>query len=39
MLFEEIAVRAETDDMAGLALLTGRVLQQCLRCHAQFRAD
>lgn len=39
MLFEEIAVRAETDDMAGLAELTGRTLQNCMACHAQFRAD
>lgn len=39
MLFEEIAVRAETDDMASLAELTGRTLQNCIACHAQFRAD
>ena len=38
-LFEEIAIRAETDDMADLALLTGRTLEQCLACHARFRAD
>lgn len=38
-LFEEIAIRAETDDMADLAILTGRTLEQCLMCHAQFRAD
>jgi hypothetical protein len=39
MLFEEIAVRAETDDMASLAELTGRTLQNCIACHAQFRAE
>ncbi len=39
LLFEEIAIRAETDDMADLAVLTGRTLEQCLACHAQFRAD
>lgn len=39
MLFEEIAIRAETDDMADLAVLTGQTLQQCLACHAMFRAD
>lgn len=39
MLFEEIAVRAETDDMDSLAELTGETMQQCLACHALFRAD
>ncbi len=39
LLFEEITIRAETDDMADLAILTGRTLEQCLACHAQFRAD
>lgn len=39
LLFEEIAIRAETDDMADLAILTGRTLEQCLACHARFRAD
>lgn len=39
MLFEEIAIRAETDDMASLAELTGRTMENCLACHARFRAD
>ncbi|MCB1761115.1 MAG: hypothetical protein KDI68_15195 [Gammaproteobacteria bacterium] len=39
MLFEEIVIRAETDDMASLAELTGRTMQNCLACHARFRAD
>jgi cytochrome c556 len=39
LLFEEIAVRAETDDVADLAELTGRTLQQCLACHTRFRVD
>jgi hypothetical protein len=39
LLFEEIAIRAETDDMNALTKLTGEVLQQCLACHAAFRAD
>lgn len=39
MLFEEIVIRAETDDMASLAELTGRTLQNCLACHALFRTD
>jgi len=39
MLFEEIVIRAETDDMASLAELTGRTMQNCLACHALYRAD
>lgn len=39
MLFEEIVVRAETDDMTSLAELTGKAMQNCQACHAQFRAD
>jgi hypothetical protein len=39
LLFEEIALRADTDDMADLAVLTGNTLEQCLACHAQFRAN
>ncbi len=39
MMFEEIAIRADTDDMADLAVLTGETMQQCLACHAMFRAD
>ena len=39
MLFEEIVIRAESDDMASIAELTGRTMQNCLACHAQFRAD
>lgn len=39
MAFEELVVRAETDDMDALATLTGDLMQRCLACHAQFRAD
>lgn len=39
MMFEEIVIRAETDDMNGLTKLTGETLRQCLACHALFRAD
>jgi hypothetical protein len=37
MLFEELAIRAETDDMDMLALAAGEVMRQCLACHALFR--
>lgn len=39
MMFEEITIRAETDDMSDLATLTAETMQQCLACHAMFRAD
>ena len=37
MRFEELAIRAETDDMDMLAPLTAELMQQCLTCHARFR--
>lgn len=37
LLFEELALRAETDDMDQLAALTGRLMQQCMACHAAYR--
>ncbi len=39
MLFEELVVRAETDDMQSLVALTAELMQQCLACHVMFRAD
>lgn len=39
MMFEELAIRAETDDMDMLASFTGELMQQCLSCHAMFKAD
>jgi len=39
MMFEELVVRAETDDMQTLTELTGRIMQQCLACHDMFKAN
>jgi hypothetical protein len=39
LLFEELAIRAETDDMQSLTALTGELLTQCVSCHAKYRAD
>lgn len=39
MMFEEIVVRAETDDMNMLASQTGQLMKQCLACHAMFKTD
>jgi acetate kinase len=39
LMFEELVIRAETDDMATLAEFTGQLMQQCLSCHAIFKVD
>lgn len=39
MMFEELAVRAETDDMEMLARDTGKLMNQCMTCHATFRVQ
>lgn len=39
MMFEELVIRAETDDMDMLAEFTGRLMHQCLSCHAMFKVD
>ena len=39
MMFEEVVIRAETDDMEDIAELTGRLMQQCVSCHATFKVS
>jgi len=39
MMFEELVIRAETDDMDMLAEATGELMQNCLACHAAFKVD
>lgn len=39
MMFEELAVRAETDEMDMLARDTGKLMNQCMTCHATFRVQ
>jgi hypothetical protein len=39
MMFEELVVRAEADDMDMLSVLTGELMQQCLACHEMFKVD
>ena len=39
MMFEELVVRAETDDMESLTQLTGQLMQQCVKCHAMFKVS
>jgi cytochrome c556 len=37
MMFEELAIRAETDEMDMLARDTGTLMQQCMACHETYR--
>ena len=37
MGFEELAIRAESDDMDMLARDTGKLMNQCMACHAAFK--
>jgi hypothetical protein len=37
LIFEELVIRAETDDMGTLAEFTGQLMNQCHSCHATFK--
>jgi len=39
MMFEELVIRAETDDMETLTQFTGEIMQQCITCHEMYKAD
>jgi hypothetical protein len=39
MMFEELVIRAETDDMETLTLFTAEIMQKCIACHEMFKAD
>jgi hypothetical protein len=39
MMFEELIVRTETDDMNMLSAFTGKLMQQCIACHATYKAN
>ncbi|CAA6819556.1 MAG: Unknown protein [uncultured Thiotrichaceae bacterium] len=39
MMFEELVIRAEDDDLESLTLLTSEILKNCVACHSQFKAD
>ena len=39
MMFEELVIKAEDDDMDMLAELTGNLMKNCLACHATFKVD
>ncbi len=39
LLFEELVIRAETDDQQALLRHAVEIMNQCMGCHARFRAD
>jgi hypothetical protein len=39
LMFEELVIRADTDEMEDLVEFTGELMKQCLACHARYRAD
>ena len=39
MMFEELVVRAEDDDMETLTKFTGELMNQCIACHAMFKVS
>ena len=39
MMFEELVIRAESDDMQTLTAFTAELMQQCTACHAKFKVD
>lgn len=39
MMFEELAIRAEDDDMETLSAFTAKLMKQCLACHETFKAN
>ena len=39
MMFEELVIRAEVDDMSTLAEFTGELMNKCVACHALFKTD
>ena len=39
MMFEELVIRAESDDMESLTDFTGELMKNCIACHAIFKAS
>jgi hypothetical protein len=37
LMFEELAIRAESDDMDMIATYTGKLMNQCMACHSAFK--
>jgi hypothetical protein len=39
LMFEELVIRADTDEMEDLVEFASDLMKQCLACHARYRAD
>jgi hypothetical protein len=39
MMFEELATRAESEELDWLLSSTGDLMKQCLACHAMYKAN
>ncbi len=39
MMFEELVIRAEDDDMETLTTFTSDLMKKCLACHAMFKVN
>ena len=39
MMFEELVIRADVDDMSTLATFTGELMQKCVACHTLFKTN
>jgi hypothetical protein len=39
MMFEELVIRAETDDTESLTQFTADLMQQCIACHVLYKVD
>jgi len=39
LAFEELSIRAETDEMDSLTRATAELMNQCMACHAAFRVQ
>jgi len=39
LMFEELVIRADTDEMEDLTAFTAELMHNCLACHARYRVD
>ena len=39
LMFEELVIRAETDPTEDLLLFTSKIMNNCMACHAKYKAD
>lgn len=39
LMFEELVIRAESDPTEDLLLFTGKIMNNCMLCHAKYKVD